>query len=202
MLICPSFGYNEYQSLLLQLPGCAVAFISVWLATWWAGKYNARGLAIIALVIPTLIGGALMAWLPADNKAGLLAGNFLTNTVGSSKLTTPVPPTITLTFVALPLLYSWVTANCKSETSRRNCILIQLCSRRPYEENYGERHYPNVFLCWEHHWPSHFPSQRRTSIYPRQDDYCHSLIFLDAYNARSDVLEFERKQKERPTRSC
>lgn len=80
-----SFGYNEYQSLLLSLPGCAVAFVSVWLGTYWAGKYNARGIAIIALVIPTLIGGALMAFLPAGNKAGLLAGNFLTYTVGSSE---------------------------------------------------------------------------------------------------------------------
>ena len=202
MLICPSFGYNEYQSLLLQLPGCAVAFISVWLATWWAGRYNARGLAIIALVIPTLIGGALMAWLPADNKAGLLTGNFLTNTVGSSKLAMPIPITIKLTCVALPLLYSWVTANCKSKTNHRDYFLTQLSSRRPYEESHNERHCPNVFLYWEHHRARDLLIQRRTSIYPRQDNYRDSLIFLDAYNARFDVLEFERKQKERPTRSC
>ncbi len=56
------------ESLLLQLPGAGVAFISVWLATWWAGKYNGRAIAIVALIIPTLIGGALMAWLPADDK--------------------------------------------------------------------------------------------------------------------------------------
>jgi MFS family permease len=124
MLICRSFGYDEYQSLLLQLPGCAVAFISVWLATWWAGRYNTRGIAIIALVIPTLIGGALMAWLPAGNKGGLLTGNFLTNTVGSSELATPKLTPIKLTCVALPLLYSWITANCKSEVHRRNYHLI------------------------------------------------------------------------------
>jgi hypothetical protein len=37
----------------------------------------------------TIIGGALVAWLPTDNKAGLLAGNFLTNTVGSSERILP-----------------------------------------------------------------------------------------------------------------
>jgi hypothetical protein len=62
-----------------------VAFIAVWFGTWWGGKYNARGIAIIILIIPTLLGGALMAWLPESNRAGLLAGNFLTNTVGGSK---------------------------------------------------------------------------------------------------------------------
>lgn len=54
-----------------------------------------------------------MAWLPAGNKAGLLAGNFMTNTVGSSEFTMPEYITSRLTCVALPLLYSWVTANCK-----------------------------------------------------------------------------------------
>jgi hypothetical protein len=62
-----------------------VAFVSVFLGAFWASKYNARGIAIIALIIPTLIGGALMAFLPSDNKGGLLTGNFLINTVGASK---------------------------------------------------------------------------------------------------------------------
>jgi hypothetical protein len=86
-----SFGYDDYTTLLLNLPGCAVAFIAVWLGSWWAGRYNARGIAIIALIIPTLLGGALMAWLPESNRAGLLAGNFLTNTVGASMCSEPTP---------------------------------------------------------------------------------------------------------------
>ena len=85
VLILSSFGYDDYTTLLLNLPGSAVAFVSVGLGTWLAGRFNARGPTIIALTVPTLLGGALMAWLPADNKPGLLAGNFLTNTVGASK---------------------------------------------------------------------------------------------------------------------
>ena len=113
-----SFGFDKYQTLLLNLPSAAVAFVSVALGTWWAGKYNSRGIAIVALVIPTLTGGALMAWLPADNKAGLLVGNYLTNTVGAS----------------LPLLYSWIGANCKSirlyQRQRTNSTQTAVTPRR------------------------------------------------------------------------
>ena len=92
-----SFGFDKYETLLLNLPSAAVAFCAVFLATCVAGRYNSRGIMIVCLVLPTLTGGALMAWLPAGNKAGLLIGNYLTNTVGA----------------ALPLNYSWVSANCK-----------------------------------------------------------------------------------------
>jgi hypothetical protein len=71
---------------------------------------NSRGPAIIVCVIPTLMGGALMAWLPANNKAGLLAGSFLTTTVGSS----------------LPLMYSWASGNCKDLITHYNTSLIDV----------------------------------------------------------------------------
>ena len=85
LLTASSFGYDDYTTLLLNLPGSAVAFVSVGFGTWFAGRFNARGPVVVALIIPTLLGGALMAWLPADNKPGLLAGSFLINTVGASK---------------------------------------------------------------------------------------------------------------------
>ncbi|KAK4950414.1 hypothetical protein LTR10_011395 [Elasticomyces elasticus] len=105
-IIIENFGYDTYQTLLLNLPGAAVAFVSVWLGTWWAGRYNGRGIAIIALIVPTLLGGALMAWLPPDNKAGLLVGNYLTNTVGST----------------LPLMYSWIGANLNAIVLMSFCV--------------------------------------------------------------------------------
>ncbi|KAJ5602277.1 hypothetical protein N7510_011811 [Penicillium lagena] len=111
-IITENFGYDEYTSLLLSLPGCAVAFISVWLGCWYAGQFNARGLSIIALIIPTLLGGALMAWLPATNKAGLLVGNFLTNTVGST----------------MPMIYSWITANFAGHTKKLTMNALVLMS--------------------------------------------------------------------------
>lgn len=111
-IIISSFGFDEYETLLLNLPSAAVAFFSVLFGTLWAGKYNARCIAIIILIIPTLIGGALMAWLPADNKAGLLAGNYMTSTVGAS----------------LPLLYSWITANYAGHSKKTTMSAIVLMS--------------------------------------------------------------------------
>ncbi|EXJ59209.1 hypothetical protein A1O7_06641 [Cladophialophora yegresii CBS 114405] len=111
-IIIQGFGFDEYTTLLLNLPGCAVAFVAVGFGTWWAGRYNGRGIAIIALIIPTLLGGALMAWLPADQKAGLLAGNYLTNTVGAT----------------LPLLYSWITSNYAGHTKKVTMNAIVLMS--------------------------------------------------------------------------
>ena len=68
-----------------------------------------RGFQVIALLIPGIIGGALMAFLPEDQKVGKLIGNYLTNCIGSS----------------LPLLYSWVSANYAGHTKkvRLGCLL-------------------------------------------------------------------------------
>ncbi|KAH8805071.1 major facilitator superfamily domain-containing protein [Xylogone sp. PMI_703] len=111
-IIIQNFGYDEYQSLLLNLPGCGVALFSVWAGAYLAGRFNARGITIILLIIPTLIGGALMAWLPPDNKGGLLTGTFLINTVGST----------------LPLLYSWITSNFAGHTKKITMNAIVLMS--------------------------------------------------------------------------
>ncbi|KAI1621236.1 major facilitator superfamily domain-containing protein [Exophiala viscosa] len=118
-IIISNFGYSDAESLLQSLPGCAVAFFSVWWGTWAAGRYNCRGLVIIALIIPTLLGGALMAWLPANNKSGLLAGINLINTVGSNASANEFS-------LALPLLYSWVTANYAGHSKKitMNAILL------------------------------------------------------------------------------
>ncbi|KAK4552379.1 hypothetical protein LTR86_010393 [Recurvomyces mirabilis] len=111
-IIIENFGYDGSQPLLLNLPGAAVGFAAVFLGTWYAGRYNARGIAIIALVIPTIIGGALMAWLPPSDKAGLLVGNYLTSTVGAS----------------LPLMYSWIGANYSGHTKKVTMNAIVLMS--------------------------------------------------------------------------
>lgn len=61
-----------------------------------------RGIQIIALLLPGILGGGLMAFLPEDQKIGKLIGNYLTNVIGAS----------------LPLLYSWVAANYSGHTKK------------------------------------------------------------------------------------
>jgi MFS family permease len=105
-----SFGFNSKTTALLQLPSGAVSVVSIISATYLAGRFDQRGLNIITLLIPGALGGALMAFLPADNKNGKLIGNYLTNCIGSS----------------LPLLYSWVSANIAGHTKKvtMNAILL------------------------------------------------------------------------------
>lgn len=100
--IIKGFGYTSKQSALLQIPSGAVSIVSILSATYVAGRYNQRGINVVCLLIPGVIGAALMAFLPADNKPGKLIGNYMTQCIGAS----------------LPLLYSWVGANYAGHTKK------------------------------------------------------------------------------------
>lgn len=105
-----SFGFAPKTTALLQLPSGAVSIISILIATYLAGRFDQRGLNVVTLLVPGAIGGALMAFLPGENKVGKLIGIYLTNCIGAS----------------LPLLYSWVAANIAGHTKKvtMNAILL------------------------------------------------------------------------------
>ena len=112
--VIKSFGYTSKQTSLLSIPAGAVSIVSILAATNVAGRYNQRAVNVICLLIPGAIGAALMAFLPADNKAGKLIGNYLTNCIGAS----------------LPLLYSLVGANYAGHTKKvtmNATLLISFC---------------------------------------------------------------------------
>jgi len=108
--IIKGLGYTSKQSALLSIPGGAVSIVSILSATYVAGRTNTRGINIICLIIPAIIGGALMAFLPSHATAGKLIGNYMTNAIGAS----------------LPLVYSWVAANYAGHTKKvvMNAILL------------------------------------------------------------------------------
>ncbi|KAF2168408.1 hypothetical protein M409DRAFT_65412 [Zasmidium cellare ATCC 36951] len=108
--IIKNFGYDSKQTALLSIPSGGVSIVAILCSTYLAGKYNQRGVQVVALLIPGILGGAMMAFLPDTNKAGKLIGNYLTNVIGAS----------------LPLLYSWVSANYAGHTKKvtMNAILL------------------------------------------------------------------------------
>lgn len=108
--IIKNFGYDSETTALLSIPSGGVAIVSILIATNLAAHFDQRGINVITLLIPGIIGGCLMAFLPADNKAGKLIGNYLTNCIGAS----------------LPLLYSWTGANFAGHTKKvtMNAILL------------------------------------------------------------------------------
>ena len=100
--IIKGFGYDSKTTSLLQIPSGAVSIVSIIIATYLAGRHNQRGINIITLLIPGILGGCLLAFAPEGNKPAKLIGNYLTNCIGAT----------------LPLLYSWVGANYAGHTKK------------------------------------------------------------------------------------
>jgi MFS family permease len=78
-----NFGYTSKQSALLNIPGGVVSILSTMFATIAVGRGYARWASIVVLVVPVIIGGALMSFLPTKNQGGLLTGIYLINCVSS-----------------------------------------------------------------------------------------------------------------------
>jgi hypothetical protein len=79
------FGYTSKESALLNVPSGVISMVAVISASWFAGRFNNRSWGIVALLAPGVLGGGLMAFLPASNKGGKLAGIYLTAIFGPSK---------------------------------------------------------------------------------------------------------------------
>ncbi|KAJ6114448.1 MFS general substrate transporter [Penicillium sp. IBT 16267x] len=112
-IVISSLGFSNEQTTLLQIPSGAIAVLSVLSATWLASKYNARGLNIIAWsALGGLVGGSLLAFLPEENRAGKLVGNYLCQVVGAF----------------LPCAYSFAGANNAGHTKKVTVNAILLMS--------------------------------------------------------------------------
>ncbi|TDZ15397.1 Thiamine pathway transporter THI73 [Colletotrichum orbiculare MAFF 240422] len=112
--IIKGFGYTSKETALLSIPSGAASIVSILAATNIAGRLNQRAINVVCLLIPGIVGAALMAFLPEDNKAGKLIGNYMTNCIGAT----------------LPLLYSLVGANYAGHTKKvtmNATLLICFC---------------------------------------------------------------------------
>lgn len=103
-LLIKSFGYTSKQSALLNIPSGFVQALAVILASWAAGRGNARAYAIVALLLPGVLGGGLMAFLPntSNYKAGKIVGIYLCGIFGPN----------------LSIMYSWAAANYAGHTKK------------------------------------------------------------------------------------
>ncbi|KAK4493727.1 hypothetical protein PRZ48_014912 [Zasmidium cellare] len=110
-ILIKSFGFTNKQTALLQIPGGVIAVISVLTATWASARFNARALNMIFWsAVGGVLGGSLLAFLPDSNRAGKLAGNYITHVVGAF----------------LPCAYSFSAANQAGHTKKvtMNAILL------------------------------------------------------------------------------
>jgi hypothetical protein len=63
------------------MPSGVIAIIVGLISAWIAAKSNQHLLTLMGFLLFGVIGEALMAFLPASNKAGRMVGNYLTNIV-------------------------------------------------------------------------------------------------------------------------
>ncbi|KAL2127907.1 hypothetical protein VTI74DRAFT_9995 [Chaetomium olivicolor] len=97
-----NLNYTPKQSALMNTPSGAVSIFFTLFVGFGIRLQSHRWAFIIACIIPAIIGGALMSFLPTSNKAGCLAGIYLVNAV--------VAP--------LAIFYNWVMANVGGATKR------------------------------------------------------------------------------------
>lgn len=95
------FGYNSKEAALLNMGSGLVSIFAILTSTFAVYFNVSRWLSIVVLLIPTLIGAALMSFL-GDNKTAGLAGVYLVNFC--------VAPTA--------LMYALVAANTQGYTKK------------------------------------------------------------------------------------
>ncbi|KAF9694081.1 hypothetical protein EKO04_008034 [Ascochyta lentis] len=110
-IIISGFGFSNKETALIQIPGGLITVASTLLGTYVAGRFNCRGLMLGTwAALGGILGGGMIAFLPADSRAGRLAGNYLTNMTGSF----------------LPLAYAFAACNFAGHTKKvtTNAILL------------------------------------------------------------------------------
>ncbi|KAK5651711.1 hypothetical protein OQA88_11780 [Cercophora sp. LCS_1] len=97
-----NLGYDSKRAALMNMPSGAISI--VWtLAVGWGIRTRSHrwGWALFS-ILPAMVGSGLMSFLPTSNKAGILAGVYLTNTITA----------------CLSIFYNWTAANVAGATKR------------------------------------------------------------------------------------
>ncbi|OIW32846.1 putative allantoate protein [Coniochaeta ligniaria NRRL 30616] len=97
-----NLGYDPKRAALMNTPSGAVSIFFTLLVGYGIRRSSHRWAWIIVCIVPAIIGGALMSFLPTSNSSGILAGIYLVNAV--------VAP--------LAVFYNWTVANVAGPTKR------------------------------------------------------------------------------------
>lgn len=97
-------GFNDDQSVLLNMPMGALQFIAILTASYMAYRFKLKSPFLLALVSIVIVGVSLLVALPKtkSNKGGLLAGYYL----------------IAFVFAINPLILSWMGGNIAGQTKK------------------------------------------------------------------------------------
>ncbi|KFZ07570.1 hypothetical protein V501_06325 [Pseudogymnoascus sp. VKM F-4519 (FW-2642)] len=97
-----SFGFTPKRTALLNMPSGLVSIAAALIVGFGVRKSESRWAWLVLCCIPGMIGGGLMSFMPASNRAGLLAGIYLVNAITGT----------------LTVIYQWTMANVSGHTKR------------------------------------------------------------------------------------
>jgi len=114
-VIIKTFGYSNARTTIIQMPSGAVSIVCTFLATYVVGLFGHRSYIIAIICLPTVLGVGLLLGLDNQQKVGKLFGVYLLNAAPA----------------ALPVWYSWVSANTAGYTKRtmRNAMTLMVCRK-------------------------------------------------------------------------
>ncbi|PYH71469.1 putative MFS transporter [Aspergillus vadensis CBS 113365] len=116
-LIIEAFGFNQFDTILFNIPFGAVQLIATMGGAWMATKLQMKGPVIALLCLPAIAGCVMLLQIPHDgnHNGALLAGYYIIS----------VYPGIT------PLIYSWSAGNTGGETKKKlvnGVLLVGQCA--------------------------------------------------------------------------
>ncbi|EPT03575.1 hypothetical protein FOMPIDRAFT_1115193 [Fomitopsis schrenkii] len=84
-IIVKGYGYTTKQTLILTAPSGVIGFFTTILVGWWSDRTNERMLPIVFVLIPTIVGAALLVAMNGTHDKGIiLFAVYIIGTYGSS----------------------------------------------------------------------------------------------------------------------
>ncbi|KAJ3536996.1 hypothetical protein NM208_g6490 [Fusarium decemcellulare] len=114
-LIVQSFGYDEFQTILFNIPFGVIQIVSIMGTGWLATKFQRKGLTIAGISILPAIGTILMLTVPREQKGVLLFGYYLVSSLAA----------------ITPLVYTWQAQNTAGDTKKKTTsamVFIGMCT--------------------------------------------------------------------------
>ncbi|WWD16913.1 hypothetical protein CI109_101345 [Kwoniella shandongensis] len=102
-LVTKGFGFNQFDTILFQIPASALTLTFLLLGTWIINKTKLRFPVVATFVLFPIAGAAALLYVPRSNPHALLGAYYVV------MLYTPLQP----------LVYSWANMNAAGTTKQR-----------------------------------------------------------------------------------
>ncbi|KAL3420943.1 allantoate permease [Phlyctema vagabunda] len=116
-LIVQSFGFNQFKTILFNIPFGIVNIIAILCGGWLATRIKSKGVVIAILALPCIAGASILLALPRgpNSKGPLLLAYYLTSFLAG----------------ITPLIYSWHIQNTAGDTKRKvttALVFVGMCA--------------------------------------------------------------------------